>query len=113
MGECKSELVEILDVKDSVEGAVQHLETALDESKEEKPDLVDSKKRLSIELEERMKQLTNKCEQHDVLEEKIECVSQQSGAGRKLSSSTSSSHYASQRGCVIAKSKEEGNLFLD
>ena len=106
--ECKLETVEILETKEALQSAVQHLKIALDESKQEKAKIVDSKKRLAIDLETTRMQLTKKCEQIDALEEKIECPSQQSGAGRMLSLSIPSLHYTSQYACAIPKSKEEG-----
>ena len=110
LAECKSELAEISESKDSLENAVQHLETALDESKQEKAEMVASKKRLAIELEDTKNKLTKKCEEIDAQEEKCEYVSQQNGAARTQSTSNPSTQYASQGACAFPKGKVKGTV---
>ena len=115
MAEWKSEQPEILESEEESDSSVQQSDISLDESTQEQAELVASRKRLvAFELEDRNKKLTNKCTELDVLEEKIECISQQSGAGRMLSSSPSSMHYTSHSACAITMSrKEEGNAYID
>ena len=106
--ECKSELAEILESKDSLERAVENLETALLESKQEKARIVDSKNGLTIELEETKKQLSRKCEQLDAQEANIDYVHHQKMAGQTLSSSNPSLQYATQGACAFPNGKDEG-----
>ena len=106
--ECKSELAEILESKDSLQSAVETLETALVESKKDKAKIVDSKKGLAIELEESKMQMKKKCKRIEALEEKIEYGLQQKVAGQTLSGSNSSSHNASEGACAFPKGREKG-----
>ena len=112
LAECKSELAEILESKGALESAVQHLETALDESKQEKAKMVDSKKRLAIELEDAKKQLTKKCEQLDALVKLFEYDSQPNAAGRTVSSRNASLHYASGGESAISTPTADGTVYF-
>ena len=113
LAECKSEQEKILESEGALDSSVQHSDKSLDESTREQAELVDSRKGLSaIDEEDRKKKLKNNCAKLDAVEEKIECLSQQSGAGRMFSISTSSMHYASQSACAIALTKE-GNIYID
>ena len=110
LAECKSELAEILQLKDSLEIAVQHLKIALDESKQEKAQIEDSKRMLSIELEDVKKQLRKKRGQIEELQDKFENAPQHTAEGRTLWYSSPAWNQASEGAVAMPKSEEQGSV---
>ena len=104
----KGELAGIFESVLILENDVQYLETKLNASNHEKAEVVDSKKRVAINMKETNMRLKMVMEQFEVIEEKLANFYKQRGTGRIFRNSNFSLNAADQGAGASLQSKEKG-----